>query len=79
MWVRLPLSMPILTLESDDMTLNEAYKITGQMDGDDHRKPTKKQREAKWLIYREVISKEYKDKGQEVPPHMEPDYMEGWQ
>lgn len=28
-------------------------------------------------IYGKIYN-EYKDKGQEVPPHLEPDYNEGW-
>ena len=56
------------------MTLYEAYAITKKMRMEDHRDPSHEQNEAKWLIYREVISKQYAD----VPPHLEPDYMEGW-
>ncbi len=59
------------------ITLNEAYEITNEMSMQDHRKMTKKQSEAKWLIYKMVIRPQYKSE-EDMPPHLEPDFMEGW-
>ena len=55
------------------MTLDEAYSITEKMTIRDHYKPTDEMRQAKELIYREVIKPEYGDN-----PMMEPDFNEGW-
>lgn len=60
------------------MTLEEAYAITDKMTMNEHRNPNSEQSTAKWVIYREVIVKKYANEKGEVPPHLEPDYMEGW-
>lgn len=60
------------------MTLTEAYVITAKMNLEDHRTPTGEQSDAKAVIYREVIHPKYSNKDGDVPPHMEPDFMEGW-
>jgi len=60
------------------MTLEEAYKITDPMTLEDHRNPTPEQIEAKWVIYKKVIVPKYGDENGEVPPHLEPDFNEGW-
>jgi hypothetical protein len=57
------------------MTLDEAYEITSKMTGIDDRKPTELQREAKEVIYQQVIKPRYPNG---VPPHLEPDFNEGW-
>jgi hypothetical protein len=57
------------------MTKDEAYEIVKKMGGMDHRNPTPEQREAKNLIYDQVIAPKYDG---DPPPHLEPDYMEGW-
>jgi hypothetical protein len=59
------------------MTLQEAYAITKKMHMDDHRHPTPEQSEAKSIIYLENILPKY-GSTDDVPPHLEPDYMEGW-
>jgi hypothetical protein len=59
------------------MTLEEAYRITAQMNMNDHRHPTPLQAEAKGVIYSEVIVPKFGGVDN-VPPHLEPDYMEGW-
>jgi hypothetical protein len=41
----------------------------------DHRDPTPEQREAKNMVYDHDIAPLYKG---DPPPHLEPDYMEGW-
>jgi hypothetical protein len=60
-----------------EMTLEQAYEITTKMNFENMRNPTHLQRKAKWLIYKEVILKKY-GSPENVPPHLEPDYMEGW-
>jgi hypothetical protein len=60
------------------MTLEEAYEITGKMAMQDHRNPTDLQRDAKEVIYRQVIKKQFADKNGNVPPCCEPDFNEGW-
>ena len=55
--------------------LKKSYEITNKMDVEANRNPTDEQRDAKWLIYNEVISPKYNGN---PPPYLEPDYMEGW-
>ncbi len=59
------------------MTLEEAREICLKMGGMDHRNPTPGQREAKGIVFENEILPKYKSVD-DVPPHLEPDYMEGW-
>ena len=35
--------------------------------------------ERRWKYYDEVLVPLYEKQGKEVPPHLEPDYFDGWQ
>ena len=59
------------------MNLKEAEEICAQMGMEQHRNPTNKQRAAKWVIFDEKIRPKYSS-DDAVPPHLEPDFMEGW-
>ena len=59
------------------MTLDEAREICRKMGGMDHRNPTPEQREAKNMVFDAEILPKYKS-CDDVLPHLEPDYMEGW-
>jgi len=41
-------------------------------------KTSKQEMKKKWKFYNEVLVPFYKKEGKEVPPHLEPDYFEGW-
>ena len=59
------------------MNLDDAYAITSKMTEEEDRSPTTAQREAKNYIYENVILKRY-GKAENVPSHLEPDYLDGW-
>ena len=60
-----------------DMTLEQAEEILNKMGMQDHRSPTDEQRQAKNLYFDKVIVPRYGSLD-DVPPHLEPDAMEGW-
>ena len=60
-----------------EMTLEQAEEILRKMGMNDHRNPTSEQRTAKNLYFDEVIVPKYGSLD-DVPDHLEPDYMEGW-
>jgi hypothetical protein len=57
------------------VNIEEAREICRKMHGMDHRNPTDEQRKAKNMVYDHDICPQYDG---DPPPHLEPDYMEGW-
>lgn len=69
--------------EKLNMNLKEAYEVTKMMTINDDRNPTIRQREAKNIIFNEVISKKWLKENQgksldDIPSYLEPDAEEGW-
>lgn len=57
------------------MILEEAYRITSDMKPVDHTNQTDLRREAKHVIFDQIIRSAF---GSEAPAWAEPDYLEGW-